>query len=119
MSDKELTNFEATIVLRRAMALNKINLEEDPYYEDLQNAKWEKEMTKYGFFTVGVLNNMVLLYSFRWKTKVPWHKVFGRMCSVVALWTFFYWTSPGVRKYNEALIKISKARKKELLDIFQ
>ena len=118
MGDKELTNFEATVVLRRALNLNKINIDDDPLYSDLVKARFERDMTKYAFFGLGTSMNLLILYSFRYKTKLPWHRVIGRMCTVVGFWSFFYWTSPGMRKYNEVLIKISKNRKKELLHVF-
>jgi hypothetical protein len=119
MGDKELSNFEATIVLRKAMAMKKINLEEDPLYQDLVSAKFERDMTKYAFFGFGVSMNLLALYSFRYKTKLPWNRVLGRVCTITAFWTFFYWTSPGMRKYNQVLINISKSRKKELLHVFE
>ena len=82
MSEKELNDFEANIVLRRALALQKINIEDDPHFAELQAAKWEKEMTKYALTAFGSSMNLLILYSFRYKKKLPWASVIGRMTTV-------------------------------------
>lgn len=117
--DKQLNNFEATVILRKAMAMNKINIEEDPLYPDFVQAKWEREMTKYGFTGIGAAMNLLILYGNRFRMGVPWAQMIGRISGVTAFWVLFYWTSPGVRKYNQVLIDISKSKKKELVEIFQ
>ena len=75
-------------------------------------------MTMYGFLSAGTALNALILYSFRYKVRLPWHRVIGRMCTVITFFTFFYYTSPGYRRYSKALISISKTRKNELLHIF-
>ena len=117
--DKQLNNFEATVILRKAMAMKKFNIEEDPLYNDFLQAKWEREMTKYGFTGIGAAMNLLIVYGNKFKMGLPWVQIIGRISGVTAFWTFFYWTSPGVRKYNQVLIDISKSKKKELLEIFQ
>jgi hypothetical protein len=117
--DKQFNNFEATVILRKAMAMKKINIEDDPLYKQLEEAKWEREVTKYLFTGLGTTMNLMILYGNRYRMGLPWVQIVGRMSGVIAFWTFFYWTSPGVRKYNQVLIDISKGKKKELLDLFQ
>lgn len=116
--DKQFNNFEATVILRKAMAMKKINIEEDPLYSDLLQAKWEREMTKYAFTGIGSTMNLMVLYGNKYKMGLPWVQIIGRIMGISAFWTFFYWTSPGVRKYNQVLIDISKNKKKELLNMF-
>lgn len=117
--NQEFNNFEATVILRKAMSMQKIDIKDDPLYKDLQDAKWEREMTKYAFTGFGTTMNLLILYSNQYRMRLPWVQVFGRLTGVVAFWSFFYWTSPGVRRYNQVLIDISKSRKKELLDLFR
>lgn len=117
--NEEFNNFEATVILRKAMNMNKVDLTDDPLYKNLQDAIWEKEMNKYGFIALGTTMNSLIFYSNVFRFRLPWVQVIGRMCGVTAFCTFFYWTSPGVRRYNQVLIEISKSRKKELLELFK
>lgn len=117
--NEEFNNFEATVILRKAMAMNKVDLADDPLYKDFENAKWEREMNKYAFIALGTTMNTLIFYTNVFKFRLPWVQIIGRMSGVVAFCSFFYWTSPGVRRYNQVLIDISKSRKKELLELFK
>jgi hypothetical protein len=119
MSDKDFNNFQSSIALRRAISLNKIDIKDDPLYTELESARLEKTKTKYAFIAGAVLNNLLILYASRYKTKNNWYKVIGTMTAICFTWNFFYWISPGVKRHSEAVMNMSKLRKEELKHTFE
>lgn len=118
MSDKELNDFEANVILRAALNKKAIDLSNDPLHPQLAEAIKEKKLTMGLFTAMGATINLMVFYSYAYKIRVPIYKVIGRVTTVTAFCMFFYFTSPGNRKYNQTLIDISRTKKKELRHVF-
>lgn len=114
---KELNDFQATLVMRRALKTDNIDITEDPLYKDFKQAEWEKQLSKYTCYSLSGVLSSFIIYKFRFQRRLNWTVVLGRCISICSLFTFAYWTCPGMRKYNEALIEISKSRRQELKKI--
>lgn len=118
MPEKQLNDFEATVVLRKAMSMNKIIIDDDENYQALLNAKNERDQTKYLFLCGAAVSSIGILYLNYRTRRFPWYKAYMKSTAICGVWGFMYWTSPGQRKYNEALIQISKNKRHELMHAF-
>ncbi|OMJ78726.1 hypothetical protein SteCoe_21404 [Stentor coeruleus] len=118
MSDKQLNDFEAVVVLRKALSMGKIKIEDDKNYQTLLDAKKEKELTKYFSIFGATASSMGIFYMNSRVKAIPLYKVYMKLTAILGVWSLVYWTSPGHRNYNNALIQISKDKRNELLHAF-
>jgi hypothetical protein len=118
MGEKKVNDLAATLTLKAAMRMNKIDLTDDPLYPRLQDAEWELLISKRCIQAFALVSNASILYFFRFKDRLPWMNTIGRCSIMLSICTLAYYTCPGFRKYNETLIQISKRKKDYLADIY-
>ena len=114
MSDKELSDFQATVMLKLSLKAGEINVSEDPDYVRLAAAKSELHLFKQGFTATSAVISAALLYRCKYHQRLPWFTVISRIVGTCTLFTLAYWTCPPMRAYNDALIAISRSHKQEL-----
>ena len=114
MAEKELSDFQATIMLKLSLKADEIDVSAHPDYATLVAAKQELGLFKQGFTATSAVLSAAVLYRCKYHQRLPWSTVLSRIVATCTFFTLAYWTCPPMRAYNDALNAISRSYKQEL-----